>query len=136
MIDKNIPDGFYWIYSNIDPNNKFLVKKYTFVTNKKTGETVTGYGFGIWDGAGFIPLGDVADQVSIIPLQDANSTDRLMYLTDEIRNIIQIQGTNGNWDWDPYMLGLYNGLELAFAMLEDRPPVFKTKPKVWRKKMS
>lgn len=31
------------------------------------------------------------------------------------------------------MQGLYNGLELALALLENREPVFKDAPEVWGK---
>ena len=42
----------------------------------------------------------------------------------ELRNI---QGRKGNYDYDDYMLGLFNGLELAVSTLEGREPNFKSK---------
>ena len=39
-----------------------------------------------------------------------------------------VQGQPGNWDYDEYMRGLYNGLELAAATLEDREPVYRDAP--------
>jgi hypothetical protein len=48
---------------------------------------------------------------------------------DDLKNVVETQGLSGNWDWSPYMLGLYNGLELALSILENgRDPVFRSKP--------
>lgn len=46
----------------------------------------------------------------------------------EIREILDVQGWPGNWDWDPYMHGLYNGIEMALSLVEDREPDFKPVP--------
>lgn len=45
-----------------------------------------------------------------------------------IREIRDVQGWHGNWNYDSYMQGLYNGLEMALCIAEDRAPVFKKKP--------
>lgn len=45
-----------------------------------------------------------------------------------IQEMLKIQGTPGNWDSNPYMMGLYNGLELALASLEGREPDLKHDP--------
>jgi hypothetical protein len=53
---------------------------------------------------------------------------------EKIRDLLGVQGASGNWDYDPYMLGLYNGLELALSILEgERQPQFLSKPEGgWR----
>lgn len=38
------------------------------------------------------------------------------------------QGQDGTWNCNPYMMGLYNGLELAIATLESREPCYRDKP--------
>lgn len=43
-----------------------------------------------------------------------------------IQEVKRIQGMDGNWNYDPYMLGLYNGIEFALSILEDRQPDFRT----------
>jgi hypothetical protein len=48
-----------------------------------------------------------------------------------LREIVNIQGWDGNWNYDPYMHGLYNGLEFALSIMEKRDPVFKEAPEVW-----
>jgi len=50
---------------------------------------------------------------------------------EQMKQFVKIQGASGNWDYDPYMLGIYNGLELCLSSLEKRNPVFKDPPKVW-----
>lgn len=42
-------------------------------------------------------------------------------------NIIRdIQGKDGNYNFDSYMLGLYNGLEFASAIMENREPKYRS----------
>lgn len=48
-----------------------------------------------------------------------------------IRDVLKVQGYDGNWNYDPYMMGLYNGLELALSIVENREPEFKSKPETW-----
>jgi hypothetical protein len=52
-------------------------------------------------------------------------------LTDSVREMRDVQGMDGNWNYDPYMHGLYNGLEFAVSLLEQREPQFKDAPKQW-----
>lgn len=50
---------------------------------------------------------------------------------DSLLNLREIQGSDGNWNYDPYMQGLYNGIELSLSVIEDREPIFKEAPKSW-----
>jgi hypothetical protein len=43
-----------------------------------------------------------------------------------IKNLVDIQGLDGNWDYDLYMLGLFNGMEMILSILEDREPKFRS----------
>lgn len=45
-----------------------------------------------------------------------------------LRDMLNIQGSDGCWNYDSYMLGMYNGMELALAVLEDREPQYRTTP--------
>lgn len=54
-------------------------------------------------------------------------------ILDGMREVHRIQGSNGNWDYDPYMFGLYIGIELMLSMAEGRPAQFREAPDVWRK---
>lgn len=49
----------------------------------------------------------------------------------DLKQVHEIQGNHGNWDYDPYMQGMYNGLELALAIVEDREPDFRGAPSQW-----
>ena len=53
-----------------------------------------------------------------------------------IKTLHEIQGSDGNWNHDPYMMGMYNGMELLLAILEARDPVYKETPDVWGKDLS
>lgn len=43
----------------------------------------------------------------------------------DLKNITDIQGQKGNYDYDNYMRGLFNGLEMALSIFEQREPKFK-----------
>lgn len=45
-----------------------------------------------------------------------------------LRDQLRIQGEQGNWNYDAYMLGIYNGLECALATLEKREAQYRSKP--------
>lgn len=51
---------------------------------------------------------------------------------DQLKSMEKIQRASGNWDFDPYMHGLANGLILAVATLEGKEPQFLEAPKEWR----
>lgn len=44
----------------------------------------------------------------------------------QVRELVNIQGSKGNWDSSDYMTGLFNGLEMSLSILEKREPVFRT----------
>jgi hypothetical protein len=43
----------------------------------------------------------------------------------QLREVHAIQGRDGCWDIDDYMLGMYNGLELALSIMENRAPAYR-----------
>lgn len=47
---------------------------------------------------------------------------------EDLKNITKIQCSDGNWNYDPYMQGLANGMILSLAVLEDTEPQFKDAP--------
>lgn len=53
-------------------------------------------------------------------------------IIENMKVMIEIQGRDGNWDYDPYMHGLYNGMEMVLALAENREPQFRKAPFVWR----
>lgn len=40
------------------------------------------------------------------------------------KEMLDVQGQKGNYDYDEYMLGLYNGMEYIIALFETREPNF------------
>ena len=63
-----------------------------------------------------------------VPLYTAPPLPDYNIKLERMRELVKIQGNNGNWNYDPYMHGMYNGMEFMIAMLEDREPVFKSTP--------
>lgn len=47
---------------------------------------------------------------------------------EEMKQVLEIQGYDGNWDCNEYMFGMYNGMELMMAIAENRSPVYKDAP--------
>jgi hypothetical protein len=48
-----------------------------------------------------------------------------------LRNVTEIQLTDGNWNYDYYMHGMANGLILALAIMENKEVKFLSAPKKW-----
>jgi hypothetical protein len=46
----------------------------------------------------------------------------------EMKQVLDVQGSKGNFDTSEYMWGMYNGMELMMAIAEGREPVYKEKP--------
>jgi hypothetical protein len=46
-----------------------------------------------------------------------------------MNDLLKIQGQEGNYNYDSYMLGMYNGMELMVSIVEGREPEFKGRPK-------
>lgn len=45
---------------------------------------------------------------------------------NKLVELLEVQGADGNWNYDDYMCGMFNGMELAVATLEGRDPEFRT----------
>jgi hypothetical protein len=54
-----------------------------------------------------------------------NLTDKQV---ENMRQLVEVQGSSGNWNYDEYMHGMYNGMELILSMVEGRDPNFRNKP--------
>ena len=49
----------------------------------------------------------------------------------KMKNVLEQQGQQGTWNYDPYMHGMYNGMEFMVALAEGRDPVFRDPPEKW-----
>jgi len=82
--------------------------------------------------AGMVPmlfgvrLGKKADKLFCM------STKRL----EDLGKMTDIQCSNGNWNYDPYMHGMANGMILALATILEEEPCFKEAPEKWLDKHS
>lgn len=50
----------------------------------------------------------------------------------EARCCLELQGQSGNWDYDNYMHGLYNGMEMIMSTMEERGAEFRDSPERFR----
>lgn len=68
----------------------------------------------------------------------ANATEALranMQEHSDLDELIKIQGTDGNWNYDEYMYGLLNGLIVANAVVDDKDAVFPEAPEFFIRDM-
>lgn len=55
--------------------------------------------------------------------------EKLTKLREQLlKEQLAVLGSDGNWNYDEHMRGMYNGMELAVATLEGRPPIFREHP--------
>ena len=54
----------------------------------------------------------------------ADEKDELKNRINEAKEIKEIQAQNGNYNFDNYNLGLFNGMECIIAILENREPKY------------
>lgn len=52
---------------------------------------------------------------------------------EKLKEMVKVQCSNGNWDYDPYMHGMANGMIYCLSLLEHKEPKFLKAPKVWLK---
>jgi hypothetical protein len=57
-------------------------------------------------------------------LEEAQIETHAKRLADA-NEMLAIQGSDGNWNVDDYMHGMYNGMEYVLALMEDREPTFR-----------
>lgn len=46
----------------------------------------------------------------------------------QLNNAMHIQGMMGNWNYDPYMFGMFNGIAFAQAVMSGIEPQYKNRP--------
>ncbi len=50
---------------------------------------------------------------------------------ESLKEVINIQCSDGNWNFDPYMHGMANGMILAQSCITDEAPEFLEAPETW-----
>lgn len=43
----------------------------------------------------------------------------------EAKNLVEVQGMSGNWNYCEYMRGMFNGMELILSIFEEREPLYR-----------
>lgn len=71
-------------------------------------------------------LSEGAIEVAIRLLTEYKKKDAILKeMFTTMRNLVDIQAEEGNYNYNAYMLGYYNGLELQLSIMESREPAFK-----------
>jgi hypothetical protein len=50
---------------------------------------------------------------------------------EKLKEMVGVQCSNGNWNYDPYMHGMANGMIFCEALMENKDPQYLGAPKVW-----
>lgn len=62
--------------------------------------------------------------------------EKVLENIDGLEGLLKVQCSDGNWNYDPYMMGLANGMILSHAVVLDLDPQFLSAPEVWLKDTS
>ena len=65
-----------------------------------------------------------------------NDVERLAVLQSSLkvlREMKDVQCNDGNWNYDPYMQGMANGMIFALSLFEDKSPEYLEAPDEWLK---
>lgn len=68
---------------------------------------------------------------TIMDINQIENGEHMNTAADIVRAQLNAQGQDGNWNYDPYMHGMYNGLECALATIEGRLAQYRAAPKAW-----
>jgi hypothetical protein len=49
----------------------------------------------------------------------------------KLEELVEIQCSHGNWDFDPYMHGMANGMILALSIMKNEEPKYMSAPDTW-----
>lgn len=60
-----------------------------------------------------IPNRELSCSCCFRPFNEGEELIKIIQVKQDLKNMLDIQGSDGNWNVDEYMLGLYNGLILA-----------------------
>lgn len=75
----------------------------------------------------------VPDSLHQITLDEVKTLrDEMAKARKSIGDMVDIQCQDGTWNFDPYMLGLANGLLLAKSILSGEEPKLLSKPEKWK----
>ncbi len=50
---------------------------------------------------------------------------------NELEKLLDVQTKSGNWDHDPYMHGMANGMILAMSVITEESPEFLAAPEIF-----
>jgi hypothetical protein len=64
-----------------------------------------------------------------LPKHIANVPESIEKKIEKLQTLIDVQ--YDSYDYDPYMLGMYNGMVLAMSVLDGKEPEFMEAPEVW-----
>ena len=82
-----------------------------------------------------ISLERLANEVKLLTKEANNLHDsaKLFESVQTLRDMTQVQCNDGNWNFDPYMHGMANGMIFALSIFEEGCPEYLEAPETWIK---
>ncbi len=68
---------------------------------------------------------EVLDKILKLKRENKELKNKQNKFEKDCKEMIEIQGQDGNYNYDSYMLGLYNGMEYIISLYENREPIYK-----------
>jgi len=69
--------------------------------------------------------GEFYEEITAVRLAIEQAEKQEPVELNNLRDVHAAQGFDGTWNANQYMYGLFNGLELALSIFENREPVYK-----------
>lgn len=63
--------------------------------------------------------------------EESTEQDKIQQAIQTLRDLTQIQCSDGNWNYDEYMHGMANGMLFALSLFESGEPKYLDAPDVW-----
>lgn len=77
---------------------------------------------------------EVDHDADLVLSSSAKRLEKIQKDRQTIRDLTNTQLQNGNWNYDPYMHGMANGMILCLSILDgEEQPNYKDAPEVWIK---
>jgi len=76
---------------------------------------------------------DKPEKPSVLSKSDVERCVILNKSLECLREMKDVQCNDGNWNYDPYMHGMANGMIFALSLFENKRPEYLEAPEIWLK---
>lgn len=123
-MERVFEEGFYHFTSEEEPEPVLV---HGYFCSDMGGQFV--FGFNTYDGGMLLPLSDLRADTVVTPV---NITEQVLFNgVSTLEDLLKIQCSDGNWNYDPYMHGMANGMLLAMSLFKGGECQYMEAPPQW-----